>query len=849
MKKLVLTFLLVFSFMFICNQEIAYAEENKTLNLNGTELKGNFTEEDKDDLYEFTLDKSGYVEINLTSYVNGSRWWLLDENLEELDWTYGVGVDETIGFSKEKIGHHLAPGKYYFKLTGSDRWGGFLEGKYEVKAKFTDAEETYQEANDDVAHASVVKLNTKINGQIATNDFQDVYAFEVPKSGEIALNMKSYMDFYAVRLYDNNGEELWCTAGNEISATGYVEKTHDLELVAGTYYIKVTAERFDFTNETHGLGNYTFSLNYTDAGETYEETSEKLKNEYEDAPEISLGTAIKGHIAMNDSYDIYKVTTKKRSRLVLDVTSYKPSCLVEVYTLDGERKIEESFDWDKSLAKKDASYYADLDAGSYYIKISGDEGNYDLKVSSLNLLSECDIKVDESVVCTGLEVKVPMTITYEGYTLKEGVDFTTEYKDNVDFGTASVKILGIGNFAGEETKEFDIVLEIGAIAVSGEDYKFKFLSETEVALAGLQNTKISDINVVSNVRIGGKWFNITEIDEKAFYNNKTIKTLKSTNNVEKIGANAFYGCSNLKKIEVLRVITLENNAFEKCTNLKEVNGVGKDSVVSIGKNRYKVLENGTFEFTKLENKDDTSLSIPATAKIGAKSYKVTSVASKAAYNNKKIKKVTIGKNVKNIGSKAFQKCTALTDVTLNCKNITVGSVFDGCKNIKTIKGGKGCVLTIGNYKYKITDDKSVAVAGLKSKSTKKVEIGSTVKLGKKSYKITSVASKAFAKTKVTSAKIGNNVKTIGAQAFESCTSLKTVTIGTGVTKIDKKAFSGCKKLATVTINTKKLKTVGSSAFKNTKSSMKVTVPKAKYSSYVSKLKKAGVSTKAKITKK
>ena len=85
--------------------------------------------------------------------------------------------------------------------------------------------------------------------------------------------------------------------------------------------------------------------------------------------------------------------------------------------------------------------------------------------------------------------------------------------------------------------------------------------------------------------------------------------------------------------------------------------------------------------------------------------------------------------------------------------------------------------------------------------------------------------------------IGKDVTEIGAGAFANCKALKKITIPAAVTKIGKKAFNKCKKLKTVTIKTKKLKTVGGSAFKENALKAVIKLPKAKKAAYKKLLKK------------
>lgn len=65
-----------------------------------------------------------------------------------------------------------------------------------------------------------------------------------------------------------------------------------------------------------------------------------------------------------------------------------------------------------------------------------------------------------------------------------------------------------------------------------------------------------------------------------------------------------------------------------------------------------------------KSKKVTSVNIPATVKIGGASYKVTAIAAKAFQGCGKLKKITIGKNVKTIGASAFAKDKKLTKIAV-----------------------------------------------------------------------------------------------------------------------------------------------------------------------------------------
>ena len=89
----------------------------------------------------------------------------------------------------------------------------------------------------------------------------------------------------------------------------------------------------------------------------------------------------------------------------------------------------------------------------------------------------------------------------------------------------------------------------------------------------------------------------------------------------------------------------------------------------IGKLKYKMMDSRYVAVTGVEKKNIKAVSIPATVKISSKTYKVAYIAAGAFKNCKKLKNVTIGKNVRSIGSKAFSKCKTLKKITVKSKLI------------------------------------------------------------------------------------------------------------------------------------------------------------------------------------
>ena len=104
-----------------------------------------------------------------------------------------------------------------------------------------------------------------------------------------------------------------------------------------------------------------------------------------------------------------------------------------------------------------------------------------------------------------------------------------------------------------------------------------------------------------------------------------------------------------------------------------------DTQVIIGDIVYKVIsgsQNGSCEVSvlKVNKKNKKSYTIPNTVKINGFTCKVTEISNNAFSGCTKATKITIGKNVKKIGSKAFYNCKKLKTLTINSTKIkSVGS--------------------------------------------------------------------------------------------------------------------------------------------------------------------------------
>lgn len=174
------------------------------------------------------------------------------------------------------------------------------------------------------------------------------------------------------------------------------------------------------------------------------------------------------------------------------------------------------------------------------------------------------------------------------------------------------------------------------------------------------------------------------------------------------------------------------------------------------------------------------------------------------------------------------KAVGKASVTICGKNAYSGKIT---KTFTIVKAAKGKTYTVGKFRYTITGAKAdgtgtVAIAGTTySRSDKKfasLTIADTVIIGDVRFKITSVS----------------------ANAFSRYTALKNATIGNNVTSIGSNAFLSCKNLKKMTIKSAKLKSVGAKAFSGTYSKITFAVPRNKATAYKKLIKKGSPSAKA-----
>jgi len=259
---------------------------------------------------------------------------------------------------------------------------------------------------------------------------------------------------------------------------------------------------------------------------------------------------------------------------------------------------------------------------------------------------ECTVTLSKtSYTYNGGANKPNATVVYDGVTLKKDTDYTINYLNNTNAGTATAIITGKGSYGGIVTKTFTI---------------------KEFALSK------ATITIASNVYYDGK-AKVPEVTVK----NGSKKLTKDTDYTLTYANNINIGTAKV-------TITGKGSCSGTVTKTFKI-GVKKGASYTVGNYVYNITSASQVAFAGISKQTLTSVKIPKTVKIGGKTFGVTSVANKALYKNKKVKTITVGANVKTIGQNAFAECTALTKVTVGTGVTQIkAKAFMNSKKLKTI---------------------------------------------------------------------------------------------------------------------------------------------------------------------
>lgn len=304
---------------------------------------------------------------------------------------------------------------------------GKSTGEYECSTSFISSETNNMEPDNSFADANDIVLGNMITGQISVTDDHDTYRFKLSDSGCVILNMKSYMQYYCIKLFNLDGKEIWYTDKNEwTESVGYRQDSHNLYLDKGTYYMQINGYLYGTYGKS--TGKYILSTQFQSSNESFEQDD----NSFLSANPILWNIRYRGQISINDDLDTYKFEVTSNKTIAVNITSYMRYYCIIIFNTFGERIWSTDWnEWNNNVGYRTDVHNIVLSAGTYYMQINGCKsmGKYIFNIGGLNQKNCSHRYIDKTVSATYFR---------RGYGLHKCEQCGKSYKDNYK----AKKILG-----------------------------------------------------------------------------------------------------------------------------------------------------------------------------------------------------------------------------------------------------------------------------------------------------------------------------------------------------------------------------------------------------------------------
>ncbi|MCR5624472.1 MAG: hypothetical protein K6G11_04420 [Lachnospiraceae bacterium] len=225
---------------------------------------------DTTDFYKFTLASASTATINATfTNMYSVKYSVYDTTGKEIksENVYQNSVTKNIVISKELV---LSAGTYYLVFTKNSSYYGTYTFSVSSSTSNVSGGTT---ANNTMAAAMPINIDTAYNGQIAVNSTKAFYTFKVDATRYVVLSIIANMNRVHYQILNSLGTEVKTGYDYKDSTTGYVTIQEIIMLESGTYTIAIYDDsytgNFAFSIETLTTENHTHSYTTKYVASTY----------------------------------------------------------------------------------------------------------------------------------------------------------------------------------------------------------------------------------------------------------------------------------------------------------------------------------------------------------------------------------------------------------------------------------------------------------------------------------------------------------------------------------------------------------------------------------------------------
>ena len=331
----------------------------------------------------------------------------------------------------------------------------------------------------------------------------------------------------------------------------------------------------------------------------------------------------------------------------------------------------------------DVTYTNNVDAGTATITVKpkSTNSNYTGTASTTFTIKKatlsndtCTINTVSDQTFTENEIKPEPTLTIAGRTLVKGTDYTADYTDNINVGTATIRFTGTGNYTGNAVKTFNIVSK----SIAGAKVTVPSQTYTGSALA----PSADQVTVV----LDGK-----TLDSKYY-------TVKYTNNTKAGTATATVTGKNGYSDLASGDFTIEKATIDSCTaeysgKMMWNNGQAITPEITLKLGNYTLVKGTDYTVTYNNNQNETTkaeINVTGTGNFtGTKTYYFEITRNRTDINDSSIK--VSASDLEYDGGK---EVTPVITVTQNGKLLAEGESYDVAVTNKTNGYEAGSVITV-----------------------------------------------------------------------------------------------------------------------------------------------------------
>ncbi|MBF0159015.1 MAG: pre-peptidase C-terminal domain-containing protein [Magnetococcales bacterium] len=309
---------------------------------------------DRDDYYQFTLDKRSSVHAVLSGLTANVTMAVLDDAGQVKLSTTTSGSSANTFVPEALDLDRLATGRYYVRISYAGSSGGT---EYILNLSALDASPADTAGNQTSAarEVTVGGDEQQWNGFVGTDDTVDYYKFTLAATSNWALQLTDLVGDADVTLLKQDGSTVIATSRNG----GNAPEEMAAELGAGSYYVKVEYKSGDTDYTLHMKAPAVITSNNPELADNTM------------ARATSLGTlnatpvSKDGYVGNGDNNDYYKFSTAAISNFRLSMTGLSSNVDVQLLDRDG-KVIRDSLNGGTDA---ETIQYDNLAKGDYYLRV------------------------------------------------------------------------------------------------------------------------------------------------------------------------------------------------------------------------------------------------------------------------------------------------------------------------------------------------------------------------------------------------------------------------------------------------------------------------------------------------